>query len=91
MPRITVERAHSLGRQAARERAEQLAERLEREYGVARRWNGDILELQRSGVEGRIEVGAEQVRVEVELGVLLAPMSGMLQGKIEELLDKSLA
>jgi putative polyhydroxyalkanoate system protein len=91
MPRITVERAHSLGRQAARERAEQLAERLEREYGVARRWNGDTLELQRSGVEGRIEVGAEQVRVEVELGVLLAPMSGMLQGKIEELLDKSLA
>ena len=41
MAKITVERPHTLGREVAREKAEQLAERLAREYDVRYRWNGD--------------------------------------------------
>lgn len=90
MSRIRVERNHQLGRAAAREKAEQLAERLARDYEVRYRWIGDTLEFRRSGAEGSIAVGEETVRVELKLGLLLSPMGGMIQREIEQVLDKSL-
>lgn len=91
MSRIRVERSHSLGREAARAKAEQLAERLASEYEVRYRWQGDTLEFRRSGAEGSIAVGDSTVRVELKLGLLLSPMGGMIQREIERALDKSLA
>jgi len=90
MARIDVERPHALGREAAREKAEQLAERLAREYAVRYRWRGDTLEFKRSGADGRIEVGEDRVRVQLNLGLLLSAMSGSIKREIEEVLDKSL-
>ncbi|UVE18242.1 polyhydroxyalkanoic acid system family protein [Pseudomonas sp. LS44] len=91
MARITIERPHSLGRAAARERAEQLAERLARQYQVSYRWNGDTLEFKRSGADGSIEVGEDRVRVELKLGLLLSAMSGTIKREIETTLDEKLA
>ncbi|QLC73474.1 polyhydroxyalkanoic acid system family protein [Pseudomonas sp. LPB0260] len=90
MTRITVERPHSLGREAARAKAEQLAERLAREFDVKYRWTGDTLEFKRSGADGRIEVGEDRVHVELKLGLLLSAMGGSIKRQIEEVLDKSL-
>jgi len=90
MARITVERPHSLGRMAARTKAEQLAERLAREYSLSYRWIGDTLEFKRSGADGRIEVGEERVCVELNLGLLLSAMSGSIKREIERALDESL-
>ncbi|WP_172143398.1 MULTISPECIES: polyhydroxyalkanoic acid system family protein [Pseudomonas] len=90
MARINVERPHSLGREVAREKAEQLAERLAREYAVRYSWNGDTLEFKRSGADGRIEVGEDRVRVQLNLGLLLSAMSSSIKREIEEVLDKSL-
>ncbi|MGH8354241.1 MAG: polyhydroxyalkanoic acid system family protein [Pseudomonas sp.] len=90
MARISVERPHSLGRTAARAKAEQLAERLAREYSLSYRWSGDTLEFKRSGADGWIEVGEERVRVELNLGLLLSAMSGSIRREIEKALDESL-
>ncbi|OHC38402.1 MAG: polyhydroxyalkanoic acid system protein [Pseudomonadales bacterium RIFCSPLOWO2_02_FULL_63_210] len=90
MARIDVQRPHSLGREVAREKAEQLAERLAREYAVRYSWNGDTLEFKRSGADGRIEVGEDRVRVQLNLGLLLSAMSSSIKREIEEVLDKSL-
>ncbi|CAD5105765.1 polyhydroxyalkanoic acid system family protein [Zestomonas carbonaria] len=90
MSRISVERPHSLGRAAAREKAEQLAERLAREYDVRYRWSGDTLEFKRSGADGRIEVGDDSVRVELKLGLLLSALSGSIKREIEKTLDEKL-
>ncbi|AYC34628.1 polyhydroxyalkanoic acid system protein [Pseudomonas cavernae] len=91
MARINVERSHSLGRAAARAKAEQLAERLAKEYQVSYRWNGDTLEFKRSGADGKIEVGEDRVRVELKLGLLLSAMSGPIKREIEQTLDEKLA
>ncbi|WP_371370071.1 polyhydroxyalkanoic acid system family protein [Pseudomonas sp. QL9] len=91
MSRIHVERSHSLGREAAREKAQKLAEKLSREHGVSYEWQGDVLTFKRSGVDGRIEVDDDRVAVEVKLGLLLSAMGGMLKGEIERALDKALA
>ena len=90
MSRIHVERSHSLGREAAREKAQKLADKLAREHGVSYAWQGDTLIFKRSGVDGRIEVGDDLVAVEVKLGLLLSAMGGMLKGEIERALDKAL-
>ncbi|EXF43352.1 putative polyhydroxyalkanoic acid system protein [Pseudomonas sp. BAY1663] len=91
MAQIIVERSHSLGREAAREKAEQLAGRLAREYGVHCQWQGDVLAVKRSGADGRIEVHADSVRVQLKLGLLLSAMGSSIQSQIERALDKALA
>lgn len=90
MARIIVERTHSLGREAAREKAEQLAAKLANDYGVRCEWQGDVLEVRRSGADGRIEVEDDRVRVLLNLGLLLSAMGGSVQSQIERALDKAL-
>lgn len=90
MARITVEREHALGREAARAKAEQLAERLAREFAVTYQWQGDTLLFKRSGVDGSIVVSDDRVRVELKLGLLLSAMSSSIKREIEQVLDKSL-
>ncbi len=91
MARITVERSHNLGREGARAKAEELAERLAQEYAVRYQWNGDVLEFKRSGADGSIEVGDDSVRVELKLGLMLSALSGTIKREIEKGLDESLS
>lgn len=90
MAKIDVQRSHTLGRDAAREKAEYLAERLSSQYGVRYQWKGDVLEFKRSGADGQIEVGEEQVRVRLNLGLMLSALSGTIKREIEQVLDKHL-
>ena len=90
MARIIVERNHSLGRDAARVKAEQLAAKLERDFGVRCEWQGDVLEVRRSGADGRIEVEEDRVRVLLNLGLLMSAMGASVQTQIERALDKAL-
>ncbi|WP_339487020.1 polyhydroxyalkanoic acid system family protein [Pseudomonas sp. EL_65y_Pfl2_R95] len=90
MAKIDIQRPHSLGRDGAREKAEYLAERLSNEYGVRYQWKGDVLEFKRSGADGRIEVGEDQVRVQLSLGLMLSALSGTIKREIEQVLDKHL-
>lgn len=91
MARIVVERTHTLGREVAREKAEQVAAKLSREYGVSCEWQGDVLAVRRSGAEGRIEVEERRVKVLLNLGWLLSALGGNVQAEIERALDKALA
>ncbi|MGY4531660.1 putative polyhydroxyalkanoate system protein [Pseudomonas sp. TE3786] len=91
MARITVERSHTLGREGARAKAEELAARLAAEYAVRYQWQGDVLEFKRSGADGTIEVGDDSVRVDLKLGLLLSAMSGTIKREIEKGLDESLS
>ncbi|MDO8332759.1 MAG: polyhydroxyalkanoic acid system family protein [Pseudomonas sp.] len=90
MARIKIERPHSLGLAGARTKAEQLAERLASEYDVRYRWVGNSLEFKRSGADGLIAVTEDQVRVELNLGLLLSAMGGSIKREIEKTLDESL-
>ncbi|WP_404439374.1 polyhydroxyalkanoic acid system family protein [Stutzerimonas chloritidismutans] len=90
MARIIVERTHTLGREAAREKAEQLAAKLATDYGVRCEWQGDVLAVRRSGADGRIEVEEDRVRVLLNLSLLLSAMGSSVQAQIERALDKAL-
>ncbi|HHX34475.1 MAG TPA: polyhydroxyalkanoic acid system protein [Gammaproteobacteria bacterium] len=90
MSKIVVERQHKLGREGARDMAQQLAERLAEQYNVSYQWVGDRLEFRRTGATGSIDVDESQVRVSLTLGLLLSGLSGTLKREIEEALDKRL-
>ena len=91
MSKIVVERQHSLGRAGARDKAQQLAERLAQQYDVKYQWQGDTLEVRRTGATGSIEVGEDKLRVSLKLGLLLSGLSSTIKREIEEALDKHLA
>jgi putative polyhydroxyalkanoate system protein len=90
MARIIVERPHSLGREAVRAKAEQLAKKLAREYDIRYRWNGDVLEFRRHGADGNIHVDHQVVRVLLNLGLLLTAFAPRIKQEIERTLDESL-
>ncbi|WP_321862160.1 polyhydroxyalkanoic acid system family protein [Pseudomonas paraveronii] len=91
MARITVERAHSLGKEGARAKAEKLAQKLQDQYGLQPSWSGDTLNLKRSGVKGTVLVADDLLRIDVELGLLMSAMSDTIKTEIEKALDKALA
>ncbi|EJM69070.1 putative polyhydroxyalkanoic acid system protein [Pseudomonas sp. GM49] len=90
MARISVERAHGLGKEAAREKADKLAQKLADQYGLEPQWSGDTLNLKRSGVKGAVHVSENSIKVDVELGLMMSAMSGMIKAEIEKALDKVL-
>ncbi|MCY1266141.1 putative polyhydroxyalkanoic acid system protein (PHA_gran_rgn) [compost metagenome] len=90
MSHIRVERAHSLGLEAARAKADKLGERFASQYGLSHVWQGNTLVFQRSGVDGRIDVSEDRVVVDIKLGLLLSAMGGVLKSEIERGLDKAL-
>ncbi|CAG8868589.1 hypothetical protein PS726_04912 [Pseudomonas fluorescens] len=90
MARISVERAHGLGKAAAREKADKLAQKLSDQYGLEPQWSGDTLNLKRSGVKGAVHISEDSIKVDVELGLMMSAMSGMIKAEIEKALDKVL-
>lgn len=90
MATVEITREHSLGKKAALERAQVMADKLAAKLDAKCSWQDDELIFQRSGVDGSILVGEKDVRVAVKLGMLLTPMAGMVKGEIEKALNKYL-
>jgi len=84
MAEIHIERAHTLGKEAAWAAALRVAERMKEKAQVNYRVLGDTIEFERTGASGRIVVEAERIIAEVKLGLLLRPMRGVIEGKIDE-------
>jgi putative polyhydroxyalkanoate system protein len=96
MATIEISRSHQLGLDVAKQRAEQLAKDLEGKLGIKWSWEGDDIRFKAEsgaakGARGAVIVKASQVRVEVDLPLLLRAMKGTIAGKVEEKLDKVLA
>ena len=91
MTQISVERKHSLGRETARAKAEALVEKLSREYDLKATWNGDRVDVARSGANGSVHIGDDSIRVELKLGMMLSIMGASIKSEIERALDKALA
>ncbi|MFA5679102.1 MAG: polyhydroxyalkanoic acid system family protein [Pseudomonas sp.] len=90
MATVEITREHSLGKEQAKERAQKMADKLASKLGAECNWQDDALTFQRSGVDGSILIGENDVRVAVKLGMMLTPMAGMVKGEIEKALDRYL-
>jgi putative polyhydroxyalkanoate system protein len=84
MADIRVEKAHTLGREAALQAALRVAERMKEKAQVEFRVAGDVIEFERTGAKGRLTVTDDRVVAEVKLGLMLKPMRGLVESKIED-------
>lgn len=90
MADIDIRHPHSLPMPRAREAIEQAAQRLSEKFGIDYAWNGDSVDFQRSGLDGRIELVPDELRVTAKLGFLLSAMKGPIEAEIRRVLAERL-
>jgi len=87
MSQIQIRRRHSLDHAHARATAEKLAATLASEYHADYQWQDDELTFRSPGIEGRLNVGRDEVEINVRLGMLLRPLKGKIENGIRSRLD----
>jgi putative polyhydroxyalkanoate system protein len=95
MATVDIRRSHSLSKDEAKKRAEDLARELETKLGLQWRWEGDHIRFEApsgaaKGTTGSVEVTDSIVRVQVDLPFLLRVLRGKVESKVNEKLDKLL-
>ncbi|CAM0998833.1 Putative polyhydroxyalkanoic acid system protein [Rhodanobacter sp. Root179] len=88
MPKIDIRRPHQLSIAEARSVVEQVAARMHEKFGMEGRWQDDTLLFSRPGVTGSIAVAGDAIQVKAELGLMLAPLKGMVEQEIRRKLDE---
>lgn len=95
MATIDIKRTHNLGVESAKLKAEELANGMKDKLGIAWKWVGDNIRFDApsgvaKGASGVVTVEATQIRVEIDLPLMLRPMKGMVESKVKEKLDKAI-
>jgi putative polyhydroxyalkanoate system protein len=88
MPSIDIKRAHSRPLPEARKAVQRVADHIAERFDVECSWDGNILNFQRSGVDGHIEVGPKQIHVTARLGFLLMAIRGSVEREIHRYLEE---
>ncbi|MHB1271193.1 MAG: polyhydroxyalkanoic acid system family protein [Rhodanobacter sp.] len=88
MPSIDIRRPHQLSIAAARAVVDQVAARMREKFGMDGQWHGDTLRFSRPGASGTIAVHSDAIQVNVRLGMMLAPLKGMIEQEIQRKLDE---
>ena len=88
MPKIAIHRPHQLSLTEARAVVDQVALRMREKFGMQGQWQGDTLSFSRPGVSGTIAVTSDAIQVNAELGMMLAPLKGMVEQEIRRKLDE---
>lgn len=88
MANIDIQHPHSMNQAHARQAVQEVADKLAERFGVECRWNGDILDFSRNGIDGRIALLPEQLHVSAQLGFLLGAMKGPIEAEIRRVLDE---
>jgi putative polyhydroxyalkanoate system protein len=89
MATIDVRRSHSLPKEEAKKRAEDLAKSMQQKLDLDWRWDGDriVFEAPRGaakGTKGSVEVTASDVRVQIDLPFLMRVLKSTVEAKVNE-------
>jgi putative polyhydroxyalkanoate system protein len=95
MSTIDVRRTHTLPKEEAKKRAEDLASSMKEKFELEWRWEGDRIAFDAprgiaKGTTGSVDVGDKEVRVQIDLPFLLRVLKGKVESKVNEKLDKLL-
>lgn len=91
MADIHIVQAHALSEQQARQAAQQVTDKLARDYQLACVWDGDTMRFERSGVAGELTLGAGQAAVDMRLGMLMAAFAPAIEAKLAASMKKVFA
>jgi len=93
MASIDIKRNHTLGKDTAKQKAEELAKDMESKLGINWRWQGDDIRFQADsgaakGVKGTVSVTETDVKVAIDLPLLLKAMKGTISSRVEDKLGQ---
>lgn len=93
MASIDIKKDHQLGLATAKEKVQQVAQRLESKLGIHWTWKGDTVAFQADGgmakgVKGTIAVTESKVHTQIDLPLLLKAMKGTIEKKVQEELSQ---
>lgn len=88
MPSIDIRHAHSMPHARARKAVQEVANKLAERFGVECDWDGDTLNFARSGVDGKIDLLPQSLRVTANLGFLMSAFKGPIEAEIKRVLDE---
>jgi len=88
MPTISIAKKHAMTHAKARDVADRIAKDLKERFELSYAWHGDHVHFERPGVSGRMLVGKDDIRLDVQLGFLLSPLKGAIEREIHAQLDR---
>lgn len=69
-----------------------MATKLEERYQLNARWlNNDAVVVARPGINGRITLGENEVRVEIKLGLMMSAFKSTIESEISRSMAEKLA
>jgi putative polyhydroxyalkanoate system protein len=89
---IDIRRPHAVGKDVAKQKAEELAKGLEAKLGIRWSWAGDAIKFDvpsgaAKGASGTVNVDASTVHVQIDLPFLLRAIKGTVESKVNKKLD----
>lgn len=88
MADIEIIQPHGMTPDAARAAAQQVADKMAADFGMAYQWEGTVLRFERSGVDGTLVVGECDARLEIRLGLMMKAFAPMVQDKLARKMQK---
>jgi len=88
MPGIDIRHPHSMTLPKARKAVEEVADKLAERFDLEYDWDGDTLNFNRTGVDGKIALSPQQLHVTAQLGFLLATLKGPIESEIKRVLNE---
>jgi putative polyhydroxyalkanoate system protein len=95
MATIDVRRNHALPKEEAKKRAEELAKSMKQKLDLDWRWEGDRIVFEAptgaaKGTKGTVDVTDKEVRVQIDLPLLMRMLKGTVESKVNEKLTQIL-
>ena len=88
MSRIDIRHPHALPKAKAKKAIDEVAKKLAERFQMECAWDGDILNFTRSGVDGQIELGKDDLHVHAKLGFLTAMFKDPIESEIKRVLKE---
>lgn len=91
MADISIVQEHMLSPEMARAAAQKVVNKIAAEYGLACRWDGNVLRFERSGVTGVLILEDRRALVRIRLGFLMSAFAATVEAKVAEKMRKVFA
>jgi putative polyhydroxyalkanoate system protein len=88
MSHIDIRKRHNKPLKQAKQCVDRVAKHIAEKFDVDYAWEGSTLEFSRSGVDGHINVGSDEIHVRATLGFLLGMLKGPIEDEIQRYLDE---
>lgn len=89
MPAIHVTQAYTMPPAELKQGLDELAEKLGQQYQLNCDWESDdCMGIRRSGINGQLTVGQQEIELTLNLGILMSAFSGVIEREITTFIDE---